>query len=98
MLENPVFQRFLKRSPICVMVRAALENVFAPRKLQALFEQAAQAQYERELLFSTVVDIMSLVVCRVQPSVHAAYQERRQEIAVSVKALYDKLSHVEPGT
>lgn len=98
MLENPVFQRFLKRSPICVMVRAALENVFAPRKLQALFEQAAQAQYERELLFSTVVDIMSLVVCRVQPSVHAAYQERRQEIAVSVKALYDKLSHVEPDT
>jgi hypothetical protein len=47
-------------------------------------------------LFSNVVDIMSQVVCRIQRSVRAAYLKRRQEIPVTVRALYDKLNRIEP--
>ena len=98
MLANAVFQRFLDEAPICVMVRATLEKVFAPQRLDALFHQTAVQQYERELLFSTAFEIMSLVVCRVDRSVNAAYEKRRGVVGVSVRALYDKLKNIEPQT
>src|SRR3989442_440336 len=98
MVLGEIFERFVEHSPVCVMQRAVMENVFAPVKLDAVFHTVAVAQYERELLFSTLVDLTSLVVCRITPSIHAAYVRLRDRIPVSVKALYDKLSHVELST
>lgn len=96
MLGGEILERFIDEAPVCVMVRATLENMFAPEALDELFDQHAAVQYERELLFSSVVDLMSLVACRVYPSVHAAYQRRRESISVSVKSLYNKVSGIEP--
>lgn len=98
MILDDLFERFLQHSPICVMERVLLENVFARDKLDAVFRSAAVRQYERELLFSQLVDLTSLVVCRVRPSVHAAYKHQREQIPVSLRALYDKLGHVEGET
>ena len=53
MVFNGLFQRFVEASPAGVMHRALLENIFAPEKLNAVFQQAAKIQYQRELLFST---------------------------------------------
>lgn len=97
MLFKDVFDRFVDESPICVMARGLMERALAPQRLDALFEKTARRQYTRELLFSTTVDVMALVVCRVRPSVHAAYQARKDEVGVSVRALYDKLECLEPG-
>jgi hypothetical protein len=36
--------------------------------------QLVRRQYTRELLFSSVVDLMALVVTGVRQSLHAAYQ------------------------
>src|SRR5437868_1074047 len=80
------------------MHRALMENLFSPAKIDLLFRQTAQSQYERELLFSTLVDLVSQVVCRCSKSVHAAYVRQRERISVSIRALYDKLSHVEACT
>jgi hypothetical protein len=80
------------------MHRALMDNIFAPAKLDALFRGAAQIQYERELLFSTMVDLVSQVVCRSSKSVHAAYVRQRERISVSLSALYKKLARVEPQT
>jgi hypothetical protein len=96
MLFKELFDRFVEQSPICVMARGLMERALAPKRVDALFEKTAQRQYTRELLFSTIVDVMALVVCRVRPSVNAAYQARREEIGVSVRALYDKLQCLEP--
>jgi len=98
MVLGTIFERFLEHSPVCVMHRAMMENIFAPAKLNAIFHAAAVAQYERELLFSTLVDVTSLVVCRITPSIHASYIRLRDRIPVSVRALYDKLNHVEVST
>ena len=98
MVFGEVFERFVRACPACVMHRALMENIFAPAKVDAIFHQAAVAQYERELLFSTLVDLVGQVVCRSSKSVHAAYVRQRDRISVSVRALYDKLSHVEIGT
>jgi hypothetical protein len=76
------------------MARAVLERVFSSSVLNDLFERTAEWGYHRTLLFSSVVDLMLLVACRIRPSVHAAYK-RMPEIEVSVKAFYDKLGCME---
>ena len=70
---DAIFERFVEPSPIRVTVRAILERIFEPTALDELFEWTAQKQYTRDLLFSTVVGLMSLVVSRIHPSVNAAY-------------------------
>ncbi|MBK1725414.1 transposase, partial [Thiocystis violacea] len=39
---------------------------------------------------------MMQVVTRQQPSIHAAYQGAREEIPVTLRAVYDKLNGLEP--
>jgi hypothetical protein len=98
MVFSQLFERFLERAPACVMHRALMEHVFSAQQIDALFRQKAVAQYERELLFSTQVELVSHVVCRISKSVHAAYVRQREQIPVSIRSLYDKLSLVETGT
>src|SRR5438046_6818011 len=86
-----VFQTFIERSPICVMARAVLENLFQPDRLDEPFERAAQRQYTRTLLFSSVVELMHSVVLGVEPAVYSAYRKRRHTLKVSDQAVYDKL-------
>jgi hypothetical protein len=97
MVWGEVFSRFLKESPVAVMVCALMEHVLAPEKIDRIFARNARFQYQRDVLFSTMVDLMSEVVCGVRPSVNAAYRrkKKREQIAVSVGSLYDKLKGVE---
>jgi len=73
-----------------------MENVFSAQRLDRLFGDTAVRQYEDELLFSTVADLMGLAVTKVRPSIHAAYQHRKEQVSVSIKAVYDKLNGIEP--
>ena len=95
---DPVFNRFEEHSPVTVMVGGLLERVLNPEKLDELFEHTADRQYTRELLFSTVFDLMSQVVCGIQPSMHAAYQADVANLSVSIKSVYNKLNGIEPPT
>jgi hypothetical protein len=92
---NDLFRPFVEQKPLCVMARGILERLLAPERLDALFEQTAQWQYTKELLFSTAVDLLAQVVLGRKPSVHAAYQAMIDRIPVSDTALYDKLQHME---
>jgi hypothetical protein len=91
MVLSQVFERFVQESPVSVMVRGLLEKILCPQKLDELFERSTKTQYTRELLFSTVVEMMSSVTCGIRPSIHAAYQARTKEIGVSVTSVYNKL-------
>ena len=95
---NAVFDRFVDQSPVTVMVGGLLERVMTPEKLDAWFEQTAEEQYTRTLLFSTVFDLMSQVVCGIRPSLHAAYQANVAEVGVSIKSVYNKLNSLEAPT
>jgi hypothetical protein len=66
------------------MSRGIIERFFNPAQLNEWFDSIAEEQYTKDLLFSTVLNIMSLVVCGVHHSVHAAYQASKEEIGVSV--------------
>lgn len=92
---SPLFDAFVEASPISVMMRVLMENIFNSSRMNQLFETYSKRQYEQELLFSTQVDLMSLVVCGMYPSVHAAYQKKAVEVSVSATALYNKLQRIE---
>jgi IS4 transposase len=80
------------------MVRATLERLLQPERLDRIFEAARQKQYCKQLLFSQVVAVMVAVATRTHRSVHAAYQAGKESLGVSPAALYDKLNHIEPET
>ncbi len=96
MILSKILERFVERAPITVMARATLEHALASDQVDQLFEQHAEVQYTRELLFSSVVDMMGMVVGKIHPSVHAAYQSAKSSLPVSITAVYDKLNSVEP--
>ena len=79
------------------MARLTLESLFQPARLDKLFGDKAQRQYEKELLFSQVVELMMSVVLRVEPTVYAAYKKRKSVLPVSDQAVYDKLRCMELG-
>jgi hypothetical protein len=92
---SSIFEQFVKESPVSVMMRALMSHIFATERMDRLFTKYAQVQYQQDLLFSSQVDLMSLVVCGIHPSVHAAYRARAANLSVSTTALYNKLSGVE---
>src|ERR1700694_1849030 len=97
MLLGKIFERFVNGSPVTVMLRGTLEYALRPELLDQLFTETARRQYTHKLLFSTLVDLTSLVVCRIHSSHNAAYQADPAQVGVSLKALYDKLDHTEPA-
>jgi IS4 transposase len=95
---SPVFKPFIKSSPISVMSRGMLERVLQPEQLDQWFDTTAKEQYTRDLMFSTLFDLMSQVVQGSQRSVHAAFQASTQDVGVSIASIYNKLQGIEPGT
>jgi len=96
MVLSEVFDRFVQQSPVAVMVRATMENVFSAERLDELFAEAAERQRPSDVLFSLMADLMGSVVTGVRPSIHAAIQARQDEIDVSMRAIYGKLKGIEP--
>ena len=95
MLLDAVVGRFLDQSPMTVAVRSTLEYALDARALDALFDEVTGSRKDRTLLFSTCVDRMTTVVCRIKPTIHAAYQAD-DHIPVSVSAVYQRLARVGP--
>ncbi len=94
---SDIFKPFIEGSPLSVMMRGLVERLLNPEQMDQWFEQLAQEQYTRELLFSTVVSLMLEVVCGSRKAVNAAYQAMKGAIPVSIQAVYDKLQGIEPA-
>jgi hypothetical protein len=95
MILGPVFEQFVNKSPISVMARATVEHALCASALDELFDRTAERGYTKELLFSTTVDVMSLVVCGKAIHVQSAFQQLRERIPVTLKCVYEKLQHIE---
>jgi IS4 transposase len=96
MVLDPILERFVQACPATVMARATLERALEAGWVDRLFEEYRERQYTRELLFSTTVELMTVVALGLQPSIHAAARTR-QDIGVSLAALYDKINGTEVG-
>lgn len=95
MNTEALFQRFVEADPVVVMLRATLENVFSPETLDTIFRESAIRQVQRDLLFSSAVDLLSLVVLKQQEGINSAYAFQRDKLTVSVKSIYNKLKGTE---
>ena len=96
-LFSAVLEKFINKSPVTVMAQGLLEQLLNKDKLDEWFDDHCGTQYTRELLFSSVVDLMLSVVCQIKSSVHVAYQ-KADHITVSVTSLYNKLNGMETHT
>jgi hypothetical protein len=95
MVVSAILKRFMEQSPIPVMARSLLERVLTQAKLNNCFKKGAKRQYTRDLLFSSIFELMSLVVMKSYPSVNAAYQAEKANIGVSIASVYNKLNCLE---
>jgi hypothetical protein len=95
MILPAVFERFTERSPLSVMAQGAIEYALSESALNQVFDRSAEGQYTRELLFSTVFDLMSVVVTGSYRSVCSAYKDLAESIPVSLTSVYNKLQGIE---
>ena len=91
-----VLERFEQQAPAGVMARLALDHAFPASWVDQVFEAHRRKQYARELLLSTIVELMTLVCLGLRPSLHAAARQMTG-LPVSLASLYDKVRHTEPA-
>ena len=94
---DTIFNRFIEQSPIPVMLNSVLERTLSPEKIDRHFELAKVKQYTRGLLFSSIFEVMGLVVFKVFPAINAAYKQKKDNIGVSITSVYNKLNGLELG-
>jgi len=91
-----VLERFVEQSAASVIFRGVLENAVTAELLDRIFRATARRQQERELLFSSLVELLAMVTSGGRRSVHEAYQAHKERFRVSVTSVYNKLQKVEP--
>jgi hypothetical protein len=95
MVFESMLQKFVEKRPVTVMLKIVLDTVFSAQRFDQIFAATAREQYTRELAFSTVAKLMSQVAMGPQASVHAAFLQDREQIPVTIGAVYAKLKGVE---
>ena len=79
------------------MAHLALDRALPLSWIDEVFQAHRQRQHPRELLFSSVVELMLLVTLGLRPSLHAAARTMAQRLPVSLAALYAKVQRTEPA-
>jgi hypothetical protein len=90
-----MLELFRQKMPLSCLLYGLLERCFSAERLDQIFLENAQEQYTREILFSTVCDLLLSVVLKIHPSVNAAHQKSPEPLGFTVSALYEKLKGVE---
>lgn len=91
-----LIQHYTKLTPVGMLAQGLLERALPADELQQLFHEHAEVQYERKLLFSDTVALLSVVVCRIRPSLSSAIKTWDEKLPAERKAIYEKINHTEP--
>ena len=91
-----VIERFSKEAPTAMLFRGLFARVFSDERMDEIFRDHKERQVESDILFSSLIHLLTPVVIRSKPSVHASYLEQEKHLGVSKQAVYDKLQGVEP--
>jgi hypothetical protein len=92
---DAILEKAVVAAPVAVMIRASMANILSPHEIDSIFRDTAVRQKEKQLLFSSVVDLLHLAIMGNSPSLNAAYKASKEELGVSIAAVYDKLNGVE---
>jgi hypothetical protein len=94
-MVGEVIRRFSEKAPAAVLFRGLFARVFSDERMNQIFRDHKQCQLEGELVFSSLMRLLTPVVGGSKPSVHASFQDHEEELNVSSQAVYDKLQGVE---
>jgi hypothetical protein len=97
MFLGSVLDKFIERCPAAVMVRATVERLLPPERLDEIFETHRGRQYERKIVCSELIAMMLGVATRTHQSVHAGYLAAREKLGASAAAVYGKLASFDPA-
>lgn len=92
-----MLNRIFSKTPLPSMTYGLIERVLSASRLNEIFEQTAEKQYTKELLFSEVCTLLLRVVLKEKSSIHVSYRDSEETLGVSLSAVYDKLNKVEPA-
>lgn len=92
-----VMQRFITTRPFCVMTRCIIGYVMSS-KVDEVFQQCRQRQYEKELKFSVMAASVGDVALGFCDNFNQSYESFRDELGVSSVAYYGKINRVETRT
>jgi hypothetical protein len=92
-----VITRFSKEAPAAMLFRGLFARVFSDQRMDQIFRDHKERQIESDVVFSSLIHLLTPVISGGKPSVHASYQEREEQLGVSKQAVYDKLQGVEPA-
>lgn len=93
--KDPMFRAFAKERPFATMTQMVLRKILDRASVDQLFEAHAEQQYHRTLLFSSLAQLVSGVVLGKHASINAGYKKVKEQLNVSVTAVYEKLQRVE---
>lgn len=96
-MVSKIIDRFAKGAPAATLVRATFARVYSTENLDRVFRDNKKRQVESDLLFSSLVELLTPVVYGAKASVNAACdKEMLERLGVSKAAVYEKLKGVEP--
>lgn len=91
MNSSTIMDQFVEKRPLCVMTRCILGHL-VNEDLDQVFAQHRQRQYEEELKFPALAASVADVTLGFCDNFNQAYQQHRQELAVSLTAYYGKIN------
>ena len=72
---NELFDHVCQAAPLPAMAQVTLGSVFQADAVDQIFRDHAVDQYEGDLAFSAVVDLMLAVSCKIAPTVNSAFKK-----------------------
>lgn len=93
--KDPIFRAFVTERPFATITQMVLRRTLDSNEIDQLFEQHAEEQYHRSLLFSALTRLVSGVVLGKHASMNAGYRKMKEQLGVSITAVYEKLQRVE---
>lgn len=90
---SDIVEQFAKGAPVATMFRAIYARILSDEAIDRIFAENSERQVSSDVLLSYLVDLLSSVVSKKQPSINCAHQQR--DLAVSRQAIYDKLKGIE---
>ena len=93
--KDPLFRTFAVDRPLAVVTQMVLRRMLGSKTVDSVFEQHADKQYHRTLLFSDLAMLVSGVVLGHHRSMNAGYKKMKDQLGVSITAVYEKVQRVE---
>jgi hypothetical protein len=91
-----LLEKYIRKCPFAVMTRS-LAQAFIGDHLDEVFDQRRERQYENQLKFSALAMSVADVTLNFCGTLHQAYKEHQEQLAVVVSSYYEKVRCIRPS-